>query len=485
MPHMIQTKIIATIGPASDSPEMLARLLDSGVDVFRLNFSHGTLEQHARTFDRIRSACAERGSNAAIMADLCGPKIRIDPVENDGFKIAEGDSIDIVAGHIPGTPRAVSTNRPEIVREAQVGNRILIDDGSVMLRVTKSASDSLTCVCEAGGRIATRKGVNLPDSKLVMSAMTDKDREDLAWAIEHRVDYVALSFVRSAADLKELRELLPLRGDACLVIAKIETLQACDHLDEIVEASDVILVARGDLGVEADLARVPILQKQIVARCQQAGKPVIVATQMLQSMISSPTATRAEVSDVANAILDGADGVMLSGETSVGEYPERAVKMLVRIAEQTEDHLRRIDASGRLEMSMSMRRIATAVAHGANLLARELGARLVVVWTQTGNTARLLSKCRLNIPVIGLSPNQHVCRRMSMYYGVVPICLVQDVTILKMLHEVDAALIERRLADPDDPILVIAGTRLDQPGATNALLIHLVGNAAQELPELI
>lgn len=481
---MIRTKIIATIGPASESLETLGDLLDAGVDVFRLNFSHGTLQQHEIVYDRIRSVCRQRGVPAAVMADLCGPKIRVDPVEDDSFALHVGDSIDIVGGHVVGTAERISTNRPELVREVGVGHRVLIDDGSVRLRVTAASADRLKCVCEVGGTVSTRKGVNLPDSDLAMSALTEKDREDLAWAVEHGVDYIAMSFVRSAADLRELRELLPLSDDRCRVVAKIETPPAILHMDEIIESADVVLVARGDLGVELELARVPLLQKQIARQCRQAGKPVIIATQMLQSMVESPTATRAEVSDVANAILDAADAIMLSAETSVGSFPIESVKMMTRIAAETEDFIDRSSTMSSNEVNALLPRVPTAVAHGTNLLARELDAKLVAVWTQTGNTARLLSKCRLPSVVVGLSPDEHVCRRMAMYYGIEPVQMSRDEDVLTMLSEVDGMLLSRGLAESGDMIVVIAGTRLQQVGSTNAVLIHLVGNTSTGTPQI-
>ncbi len=481
---MIQTKIIATIGPASDSEETLEALLESGVNVFRLNFSHGALEQHARTYDRIRSVCRRHAAPAAVMVDLCGPKIRVDPVEDDGIRLSPGDRIDLVADHVVGSAERFSTNRPELVREVGPGQRILIDDGAIRLRVEDPGADRLRCLCEVGGLIQTRKGVNLPDSSLKMSALSQKDHEDLAWALEHGADYVAMSFVRTASDLRELRDLIPLARDSCGVIAKIETALAVDNLDEIIESADVVLIARGDLGVELDLARVPLIQKDITRRCQLAGKPVIVATQMLQSMVSQPTATRAEVGDVANAILDAADAVMLSAETSVGDYPVQSVRMLTDIARQTEAFLaKRRDLAAHDAASLSPR-VPTAVAHGTSLLARDLDARLVAVWTQTGNTARLLSKCRLPMPVVGLSPDDHVCRRMAMYFGIMPCRLSRDEEVLSMLRDVDLMLLERGLAERGDMIVVVAGTRLQQVGSTNALFIHLVGDSAAGMPEI-
>ena len=477
---MIRTKIIATLGPASDSLEIIGRLIDAGVDVFRLNFSHGTLEQHGQTLKRIRMVCRERDTLVAVMGDLCGPKIRVDDVENGAFEIAVGDHIDIVPEHVVGNADRISTNRPQLTREISVGQRILIDDGLIRLRVEDARSDRLRCLCEVSGTIRTRKGLNLPDSDLAMSAITEKDKRDAAWALEHGVDYMALSFVRTAEDLAELRSLMRQAKAMCPIVAKIETPQAIDHLDSIVESADVVLVARGDLGVEMDLARLPLLQKDIARRCQKAGKPVIIATQMLQSMVDNPTATRAEVSDVANAILDSADCVMLSGETSVGAYPVESVRMLDRIAEQTEAYLASSGAFARMDADVTMNPLVTAVAHGASLLARELEANLIAVWSESGYSVRLLSKCRLDRSVIGLSPDERACRQMLLYYGVVPVCMPRPDEITSMLRTVDDMLLDRELAEEGDVMVVIAGEAVLKLGSTNALLIRLVRHTLED-----
>ncbi|MBN2559893.1 MAG: pyruvate kinase [Phycisphaerae bacterium] len=477
---MIRTKIIATVGPASDSLEVVGQLIDAGADVFRLNFSHGTLEEHGRTLERIRAAARERGAIVAVMGDLCGPKIRVDEVADGAFEIASGDRIDVVSEHVVGNAERISTNRPELAHEVAVGHRVLIDDGLIRLRVEEALPDRLRCVCQDGGAIRTRKGLNLPDSDLAMSALTDKDKRDLAWAMEHGLDYVALSFVRRAEDLAKLRGLMRWDEASCPVVAKIETPQAIEHLDGIIEAADVVLVARGDLGVEMDLARVPLLQKEITAKCQKAGKPVIIATQMLQSMVEHPTATRAEVSDVANAILDSADCVMLSAETSVGAYPVASVRMLDRIAEQTEAYLSDSGAFAQMDADATMNPMMTAVVHGANLLARELNAKLLAVWSETGYTVRLLSKCRPNRPVIGLSPDERVCRRMAMYYGVEPACIPRPTQLGPMLQAIDEVLLKHEWAARDDLIVVVAGTRLEAAGATSTLLVHLLGDEGKD-----
>jgi len=472
---MIRTKIIATVGPATESSRRIGELIDAGVDVFRLNFSHGTLEGHGRVLERIRQTAGQNGATVAVMADLCGPKIRVDPVEDDGFEIKPGDRLDIVRDHVVGNAERISTSRPELVREAALDHRILIDDGAVRLRVQEAAGDRLRCVCEVGGRIASRKGLNLPDSDLAMPALTEKDRQDLAWAVEHGVDYLALSFVRSAEDLQILRSLLPGDGSGCGVVAKIETAQAVSRLDEIIDGADVVLVARGDMGVEMDLTQVPLVQKEIAVKCQRAGTPVIIATQMLQSMVQQPTAPRAEVSDVANAILDAADCVMLSAETSVGRYPIESVRMMNEIARRTEAFLAQTKAAASVQARALRWPVTTAVAHGTSLLAEELDAKLAAVWTETGNTARLISKCRLNRPIVGLSPDERVCRRMAMYYGVLPARLDRRPDTAEMLADVDRMLRQRGLAQAGDTIVVSAGAHVEQPAATSSLFVHVVG----------
>ncbi len=484
MNSVIRTKIIATIGPASDSSDALANLIRAGVNVFRLNFSHGSLEEHEETFHRIRKVASEMNAMTAIMADLCGPKIRVDAIDNDGFFLSRGDILEVVGEHVLGNSQRVSTNRPELIGELEIGHRVLIDDGAVRLRVISQETEMLKLQCEVAGAVRTRKGMNFPDTNLEMSALTDEDRINAAWAFANEVDYVAISFVRSAADLRELRDIMPLSTDISRIVAKVETPQAVQNIDEIIETSDVVLVARGDLGVEMDLAQVPLVQKNITRKCQAAGRPVIIATQMLQSMVDQPTATRAEVSDVANAILDSADCIMLSAETSVGKFPIDAVQMMSRIAEETETFPGSAAGTARIDVATSLRPVTTAVAHGASLLANELQAKLVALWTETGNTARLLSKCRLDRPVIGLSPDEAVCRRMSLYYGVIPFRLTRHSRMLEMLGEVDELLIAQKLVEPGDLIVVVAGTRLEQVGSTNALLIHLVCGDTDTLPVL-
>ncbi len=475
---MIKTKIIATIGPASCDVTTLAAFIEEGVDVLRLNFSHGTLAEHERALSSIRTVCERTGAIVAVMGDLCGPKLRLGPIEGGRFTISVGDTIVIQRAPILGRRDRISANYPALVDELEPATPILIDDGSIRLTVVEKRPDELICRCEVGGVIADHKGINLPNTELSMPALTDKDRLDLQWAIENDLDYVALSFVRRPEDLQDLRAILERQHSDIQLVAKIEKPQAINHLSEIVEEADAVLVARGDLGVEMDVARVPLLQKEITLRCQRAGKPVIIATQMLQTMTESPTPTRAEVSDVANAIFDSADAVMLSAETALGNYPVEAVRVVNRIARQTEEFLSRQPAAIADQVATpSSLRVTSAVAHGAALVARELQAELVAVWTETGKSARLLSKCRLAQPVIALSPSEHVCRRTAMNYGVIPVHADRPRDLDRMLARVDSLLTARGLAKPNDLVVVMAGTHLYRPGDTGALLMHLVGTS--------
>jgi pyruvate kinase len=470
-----QTKIIATVGPASGSVDMLEKLIRAGVDVFRLNFSHGELHQHAATVENIRTAARILGECVAIMGDLSGPKIRLGHVSGGPRHIADGQIVRFTRESDPGTGDLLGTNYAPFIDEVLPGHRVLIDDGNVRLSAQAREGDHLVCLCAAGGDVSNHKGVNLPDTKLSLPSLTEKDVRDLEWAVAHDLDYLALSFVRGPEDLHALRARLDALGSDIPIVAKIEKPEAVTRSAEIIHACDVVLVARGDLGVEMDVARVPLIQKDLVRQCTYAGRPVIVATQMLQSMVECSTPTRAEVSDVANAILDAADAVMLSAETAVGKYPVRAVETIHRIASETEPMLNRLAPTANREVLAAAMRVTSGVARGAALLARDLSSRVVAVWTRVGNTPRILSKHRLSMPVVGLSPDERICRRLAMFYGVVPIRLDLRGEEGDMLDRLDHCLIERKLVHPGDLAIVIMGTELTQPGSTNTLLIHLVG----------
>lgn len=476
MPAMksCSTKIVATLGPASATAEVLPKLFDAGVNVLRLNFSHGSVEQRLAYLKVVRECVGERA--IAIMGDLCGPKIRLGQIENNAMPVSQGDTVTIQREPILGKDLTISTNYACLVDDLQVGQRVLIDDGAVRMIVVEKAANFVKCQVTNGHLLQSNKGLNLPSTKVGLPSITDKDWADIDFAIENKLDFLALSFVRSADDMKTVRRYLEQRSSTIGLVSKIEKPEAIEGLERIIEASDVVLVARGDLGVEMDLTGVPVLQKQIVTAAHEQGKPVIVATQMLQSMVDNATPTRAEVSDVANAILDGADAVMLSGETAVGKYPVGAVHVLTEIAENTEAYIRKAGkeiAPPKL-LQMTHHRTA-AIAHGARSIVNDVGAKLVVVWSQAGGSARYLSKNRLPVPIVALSTDPGAVRRMAMLYGVTPLRgeIPRHFDDLPLM--VDKLLAEKKWAEPGDRVVIAAGAPLGIVGVTNSLSVHTVG----------
>ena len=481
-----RTKIVATMGPACEDVETLVRLFEAGVDVCRVNFSHGSLDGHLTTVARIREAAARHGRPIAVLGDLCGPKIRLGQVADvggtGGMPIRVGDQLTLQREPTLGHDRRVSTIFPTLIDAVQVGHRVLVEDGLLRFVCVEKRPDELVCNCTAGGVLKTSKGINLPDTPLDVPSITERDWECVDWAVDQRLDYLALSFVRRAADLTELRSYLADKVSDIHLIAKIEKPEAVEHIDAIVDASDGLMVARGDLGVEMDVAMVPIIQKDLVRRCQVAGKPVIVATQMLQSMIEASSPTRAEVSDVANAIFDGTDAVMLSGETSVGHFPVETVHTMAHIAEVTEEYLARDDGRPKLTPVVKTTLPAGALARGALRIVQDLGAKLVVVWTQTGTTARVFSKHHFPVPIVAMSSDHRSLRRMTLHYGVVPQETVASGDMAELIGKVDEYVRAKRLADPGDRVVVIAGWSAGTPGTMNGLVIHTVGHAWTPVP---
>lgn len=473
-PRHMKTKIIATLGPACLDRAVLGEMFDVGLDVCRLNFSHGTRETHQRLLELARLIARERDVPVCFIGDLGGPKIRLGKFEREPVVIETGQTTEIVQGTGACTVARLTVTYPEFVDDVEVGQRVYINDGFVRLLVTDKHAGGLTCRCTAGGELGSRKGINVPDTSLSLPALTEKDREDLRWAVEQGLEYVALSFVRQPEDLYELRRAIKEQDSPIQVITKIEKTEALWHLEELIAHSDAVLVARGDLGVETDIWRVPLIQKDIVAECRQAGVPVIVATQMLQSMIESPMPTRAEVSDVANAILDQTDAVMLSGETAVGKHPARAVEMMNRVAAATEDFIAKHPTTEGAPCLAKKYRPTAAVAHAAVAAARDLGARLVAVWTATGTTVRMVAKHRLRMPVIGLTYDERVCRQMNLLYGVVPIQVSPMDNPVAMAAALDRELTQRGLAAAGDLIVVVTSTRPTTPGATDTALVRRV-----------
>jgi pyruvate kinase len=478
---MIRTKIVVTLGPASEKDEVLLRLLEEGADVCRLNFSHGELADHQRMLTTIRKVTAGYHEPVAVLGDLCGPKIRLGKVADEGgsggMAIQVGDPLHIQRQPLVGGNGRVCTNYPGFVDDVQIGDRVLIEDGLLRFLAIDKPPDEVICTCVAGGVIKSNKGINLPNTTVRVPSITEKDWQCVDWAIENGLDYLALSFVRRPEDLISLREHLRRRNSNIGLIAKIEKAEAVQAIDAILEASDGLMVARGDLGVEMDVAQVPIIQKDLIRRCQQAGKPVIVATQMLQSMIEQSSPTRAEISDVANAIFDGTDAVMLSGETSVGRFPLAAVHTMAHVAEVTEQYL---DGAGPSLMPLvkdNHSPIPTAVARGVWQIAVDLKVKLVVLWSQTGQTARIFAKHRFPLPIVALSSDKNVLRQMALHYGVLPRLMERPADMPALIEQVDTLVVAEQLAKHAERILIVAGSSMDTPGIKNGIVIHTVGTA--------
>jgi pyruvate kinase len=464
-----RTKIIATIGPASSSPAVIAKLIKAGMDAARLNFSHGERKDHVRRIRLIRKASLRAGKPIAIIQDLQGPKLRVGEMQNDGVMLKRGDRITITTRKVVGAAGLISVTYPRLTKDLASGDAILFDDGRLEARVIRKSGSGLQCKVVRGGVLKSHKGVNLPGARLTLPSLSRKDREDLLFGIEQGVDYIALSFVRTAADIRETRAFLRRAGASIPIIAKIEKPEAIDNLAEIIHAADGIMVARGDLGVEMSPERVPLLQKLIIRACNDAEKPVITATQMLESMIENSQPTRAEASDVANAILDGSDCVMLSGETAVGKHPVLAVAVMARIAEQAETSL------DPLPPDRHVGGMDESVAHAACTAAAEQHAHAIVTFTQSGSTALLVSKHRPAADIIAPTPFERVARKVSLYWGVIPMILKAMKTTDAMIKGVEAIMLEKDLARKRDLIVITAGVPIGVAGSTNMMKLHRVG----------
>jgi pyruvate kinase len=481
---MIRTKIVATMGPACGDVETLYRLFEAGCDICRLNFSHGNLDQHLQMLRNVREAAARFSHPIAVLGDLGGPKIRLGQVADQdghgGMSINTGDELVIQRATTVGAKGRVSSTYKHLVDDVQVGHRVFVEDGLLKFICTEKNYNELRLSCMVGGILKTSKGINLPDTFVNIAAITDRDWECADWAIENDLDYLALSFVRKADDVTLLRQHLANRGSDIQLIAKIEKAEALAHIDGIIDASDGLMVARGDLGVEMDLAQVPIIQKDLIKRCQTAGKPVIVATQMLQSMIEQASPTRAEVSDVANAIFDGTDAVMLSGETSVGKFPVGAVHVMSRVAQVTEEYQVANPTVPDLRMQLKTMALSAAVAKGVRQMVSELKAKLVVVWSQTGATARIFSKTRFPVPIIALSSDHRALRRMALHFGVIPQETQNPLDPRDLVRAVDEIIRDQNFARAGDRVIVVAGSSLGTPGMLNGVFIHTVGSENEE-----
>lgn len=477
---MRKAKIICTIGPASDSPALLDQLIESGMNVARLNFSHGTHESHGRAVKNIREAADRRRAAVAIIQDLQGPRIRVGEIPGAGLEVVPGQHVKLSAVPIRHTPAPhtpeIQVTYPHLARDVQPGARILIDDGLVELVVNRVSGTVVECMVTVGGRIASHKGMNLPGTRISAPTLTDKDREDLRFGIAQGVDYVALSFVSGPDDVAVAKTLIAESGGDVPVIAKIERPEAVESLDAVLEQADGVMIARGDLGVEMGPEAVPLLQKKIIAEANRRRRLVITATQMLESMIRQPRPTRAEASDVANAVLDGTDAVMLSAETAIGRYPVEAVRVADRIVRAAEAG---VELGSELRMRSSEpgygnQTSPEAMCAAASSAAAATTAAAIVAWSESGATARLMSKQRPRAPIIGFTPFEPVRRRMALDWGVAPYTMAQVAQIDEMVRELERRLKAEELVTSGQRIVILSGTKVGQRGGTNLMKLHEV-----------
>jgi pyruvate kinase len=473
-PIQKRTKIVATLGPASRDPEIIRSLILSGANVFRLNFSHATPEEHGENYDRVRTVARELDQHIAILQDLPGPKVRTGKFADGvaSVRLERGQPFVLTSQDVPGDSERVSVSYHDLPTDVAVGTRLYLQDGAITLRILdKSATDIRTTV-EVGGELRAQQGINYPDGTLNISAVSDRDLEFLAFGLDKGVDYVAVSFVRSAEDIHRVKSFIKDRGKNTHVLAKIEKHEALQDIENIVAAADGIMVARGDLGIEVPLEQVPLIQKDLIARCNRASKPVVTATQMLESMTFSPRPTRAETTDVANAILDGTDAVMLSGETARGQYPTEAVRVMAEIAREVEKQypheilqLRRLEGA--------TRNVATSIAEAATRASSELHLPYVVTGTTTGNAAHHISAFRPKARIIALTPEVEVARRLALLWGVESILIEHYSSIDVLLHITEQRMLGERLVDHGDCIAFTTGMPVGA-GGTNLLKIHII-----------
>ena len=471
---MRRAKIVATMGPAVSTRERIDELIDAGLNVARLNMSHGSHDDHAERYRVLRASAEAKNVPLAILADLQGPKVRLGTFAIGSATLVPGESFTITTDDCPGDDARCSTTYDGLAADVRPGETILVDDGKVMLAVDEVVGNDIRTTVVVGGPVSDHKGLNLPGVPLSVPALSEKDIDDLRWALDIGVDLIALSFVRSAADIEPVHKIMDEAGGRRLpVVAKIEKPQAVDNLAEIVAAFDALMVARGDLGVELPLEEVPLVQKQIIDLARRNAKPVIVATQMLESMISAPRPTRAETSDVANAVLDGADAVMLSAETSVGEYPILAVQTMARIIEAVENHgIEKI-----AHVDWDPRTKGGAITRAATDIAEHLDAKYLVAFTLTGDTARQLVRYRSALPMLAITPDEVSRRQMSLSWGLTSVLSPTVDTTDEMVVQVERLLLQQKLCQQGDIVVIVAGSPPGVSGSTNAVRVHQIGDA--------
>ncbi|MFA5669380.1 MAG: pyruvate kinase [Balneolaceae bacterium] len=470
-----RTKIVCTIGPSCNTQEGINNLLKHGMNVARVNFSHGTHEDHAKVIGFIRKAARDFKYSVPVLMDLQGPKIRVGQMKNGGQILQTGSEIKITADKVEGTSTVIPIDFKNLVLEAAVGNTILLDDGLLEFEVTQKHEDHLMVKVVVGGLLQSRKGVNLPNVKITIPALTDKDIKDLAFGITQDVDYIALSFVRSAKDVRDIISRVRAAGSQAAIIAKIEKPEALEVIDEIIEEADGIMVARGDLGIEIPTEQVPIVQKMIIEKCRMAGKPVITATQMLDSMMNNPRPTRAESSDVANAVLDGTDAVMLSGETAAGKYPNEAVSVMDRICRSVEDNREQLYYSLKYRKpEWKEKQIIESLSYSCVTLAENVDAKIIGTITHSGSTARRIAKFRPKVPIVAFTENQKVRRQLNLVWG------VRSVKIKDILDtDTSVKLMEDHLKDngfvkKGDRVIIATGMPIAKRGRTNMIKVSII-----------
>jgi pyruvate kinase len=468
---MARTKIVATIGPGSAKPETIRRMLDAGMTVARINFSHGDHAAHTKTVNMLREVAAAEGHILAVLGDLQGPKMRLGTVKAGGMMLSLGD--EVVLTPFPGQPAMIHLPHPDLIAAVQPGSRLVIGDGEVEFTVAEKRGDTLRCLVTVAGLLESRKGVNAPGTDLPISCLSDKDRADLELIIALDFDFIALSFVRAAYDVQELRDLMKNKPRQIPIIAKIEKSEAIDNLISIRDAADGLMVARGDLGIEMPPQELPLLQKNIIRICNEVGKPVITATQMLQSMVEHPRPTRAEASDVANAILDGTDAVMLSGETATGSYPVESVLMMKQIAEIIEREFPYDQWRDRRLAPHEAFSVTEAISASSCSVAEEIGASAIVSTTLSGWTAQQIARYRPKAPVLAVSPSAHTQRRLALVWGVNCVLVPQFPDTDTMLTKTAAVLREQGF-QPGDRVVITAGVPFGSSGQTNLIKVHTV-----------